>query len=306
MSTKKVKLIALSLSVLLALLALAFVLGQKAIAVYATDEDERIDPVALAQDVEDHSDSLIEHMQTMIDLSHQEIENKANDYDAVVKTTARLDQKHITYGSRITCSSDKLVINNLSPSKNQVRTSTLDLRTPSSVTAYELDTAVLKSTGLKGLGADFVQAELDYGVNAMFLVSLAIHESGWGRSDIAKDKNNLFGFRAYDRSPYKSATTFSTKGASIRAAAKLVSGSYLSTSGPYYRGGFTAAHVNTVYASDAGWASKICTTMENIDQKIMNAQDTSYHQELYNIAKGENENGEIIYSKLFKAENQTN
>ena len=32
----------------------------------------------------------------------------------------------------------------------------------------------------------------NYHINGVFLASMAIHESGWGTSTIAKDKKNLF------------------------------------------------------------------------------------------------------------------
>ena len=54
----------------------------------------------------------------------------------------------------------------------------------------------------------FYNAEQKYKVNGIFLASIAIHESAWGTSYIAKDKHNLFGFGAYDSSPYESANTF--------------------------------------------------------------------------------------------------
>ena len=56
----------------------------------------------------------------------------------------------------------------------------------------------------------FYNVEQKYNINGIFLASMAIHESGWGSSKIAKDKKNLFGFGAYDRIPYDSAVTFAT------------------------------------------------------------------------------------------------
>ncbi len=43
-----------------------------------------------------------------------------------------------------------------------------------------------------------------YNINGIFLASIAIHESGWGTSQIANDKNNLFGYGSYDATPYES------------------------------------------------------------------------------------------------------
>ena len=52
------------------------------------------------------------------------------------------------------------------------------------------------SAGLRGelvpLAADFVAAEAEYGVNAVFLAALAAHESGWGRHCFLPE--NIFGW----------------------------------------------------------------------------------------------------------------
>ena len=48
---------------------------------------------------------------------------------------------------------------------------------------------------LIGLGKKFKEVESKYNVNALFLYSLAIHESYYGTSALAKDKNNLFGLK---------------------------------------------------------------------------------------------------------------
>ena len=56
---------------------------------------------------------------------------------------------------------------------------------------------------------------------------MAIHESGWGSSKIAKDKKNLFGFGAYDRSPYDSAVTFATYEEGIETVAKYLVKNYI-------------------------------------------------------------------------------
>ncbi|MBP9988002.1 MAG: glucosaminidase domain-containing protein [Ruminococcus sp.] len=47
---------------------------------------------------------------------------------------------------------------------------------------------------LKGYAGAFLQAEEDYEINACFLASVAALESGWGRSKVAQNKNNLFGW----------------------------------------------------------------------------------------------------------------
>ena len=71
-----------------------------------------------------------------------------------------------------------------------------DVTAPCEMSTEELE-AVLKYD-LKEYAEEFLQAEEDYGINACFLASIAALESGWGRSDLAKNKNNLFGWKGKD------------------------------------------------------------------------------------------------------------
>ena len=61
---------------------------------------------------------------------------------------------------------------------------------------------------LENKGATFKEAEEHYHINALYLLAHSALESDWGRSKIAKDKNNFFGITAYDTTPYLSAKTF--------------------------------------------------------------------------------------------------
>ena len=60
-----------------------------------------------------------------------------------------------------------------------------------------------------------------------FSAAVAIHESGWGGSSIASDKNNLFGYGAYDSSPYDSAYEFSDYSEGIDLLARVFAKYYL-------------------------------------------------------------------------------
>ena len=125
---------------------------------------------------------------------------------------------------------------------------------------------------------NFYNAEQKYKVNGIFLASIAIHESAWGTSQIAKDKKNLFGFGAYDRSPYESANTFDDYSIGIDAVAKYLAKNYLNTSGTkineeetatgtYYNGP-TIAGVNTRYCTDKDWATKIFKYMDMLYSRL--------------------------------------
>ena len=79
---------------------------------------------------------------------------------------------------------------------------------------------------LAGKGATFKAAEQRYGVNALYLVAHSALESAWGRSKIAKDKNNFFGISAYDDTPYTSATKFDDVDSGILGAARWINSRY--------------------------------------------------------------------------------
>lgn len=124
----------------------------------------------------------------------------------------------------------------------------------------------------------FYNAEQKYKVNGIFLASIAIHESAWGTSYIAKDKHNLFGFGAYDSSPYESANTFEEYSNGIDTVAKYLAVNYLNkagaeiteelkATGTYYNEP-TIAGVNTRYCTDKEWCTKIFKYMEYLYSRL--------------------------------------
>lgn len=118
----------------------------------------------------------------------------------------------------------------------------------------------------------FYNADKTYHMNGVFLAAMAIHESGWGTSTIAGDKKNLFGYGAYDRSPYESSFSFETYAEGIDLVAKVLVKYYINEEGtPIYgeevaKGSYynepTVAGVNVRYASDTEWHHKIYKYME--------------------------------------------
>ncbi|WP_353047824.1 glucosaminidase domain-containing protein [Exiguobacterium sp. s22] len=122
---------------------------------------------------------------------------------------------------------------------------------------------------LSGEGAAFKRAEETYGINALFLLAVAGHESQFGTSDIAREKRNLFGFHATDDDPSGNATSFDTVEASVKAAAELFATKYVK--GPYARGDYPGNKqegINIFYASDPYWGEKVAGTMYTIDREL--------------------------------------
>lgn len=147
----------------------------------------------------------------------------------------------------------------------------MPLRATSTYTGDEIDNFLRKSNAnspLIGLGKYFVSAAEKYKMNAGYLVSHAILESGWGTSRIAQDKKNLFGFRAVDSDPYNGATGFKTWEEGIDFCAAYIDKHYLNPSGNTYNGGNLgdkAEGMNVMYASDENWGQQIASLMYRID-----------------------------------------
>ncbi|PGU17533.1 glucosaminidase domain-containing protein, partial [Bacillus thuringiensis] len=149
----------------------------------------------------------------------------------------------------------------------------LNLTVASNITAQEIDSFIAQyhsDSPLMGHGQDFIDAQNKYGVNAQYLAAHAILESGYGKSEIAYRKHNLFGLRAYDKDPFKYAKYLPTYGDSIAYNANYVRERYLEEDGMHYNGP-TLAGMNVKYASDKGWAGKIANIMERI--KPFRAED---------------------------------
>ena len=118
----------------------------------------------------------------------------------------------------------------------------------------------------------FYNVEQNYNVNGLFIAAIAIHESGWGTSQIAKDKHNLFGYGAYDRDPYEYSYEFESYAEGIETVAKVMAKYYLNPAGTKiydnetakgsYYSGATLADVNKKYASDENWHTKVYSYME--------------------------------------------
>ena len=124
----------------------------------------------------------------------------------------------------------------------------------------------------------FYYIEQQYNINGIFVAAIGIHESAWGTSRISQNKKNLFGYGAYDSSPYSSSYSFSTYSEGIDLIARVLVKHYLnpkgtaiyggeSATGKYYNGN-TVSAVNQKYATDKNWANKVYSYMEYLYSKL--------------------------------------
>ena len=172
--------------------------------------------------------------------------------------------------------------NRVATLKNNVNID-MDLSIPSGLTLSDYKTVFANNASDKNKIFEqnaevFYNAEQKYKINGIFLAAVGIHESAWGTSSLAKDKNNLFGYTAYDRDPYNSATTFSSYEDAINTVAEALSKRYLHPAGTTitdgviatgtYFNGTTAKSVNIKYASDEGWNEKVFNYMQYLYNKL--------------------------------------
>ena len=145
-----------------------------------------------------------------------------------------------------------------------------DLRKPTNYTAEELNKVYslmnIQGSRLAGKGEVFKEAEKRYQVNALYLMAHSALESAWGRSQIAKDKNNFFGIAAYDTTPYDSAKSFDNVDKGILGAAKWIRENYIDEGRTHL--GNKSSGMNVLYASDPYWGEKIASIMMTINSKL--------------------------------------
>ena len=150
-----------------------------------------------------------------------------------------------------------------------------NLKSKTNYTAADLDRLYslmgASDSRLAGKGATFKAAEEKYGVNALYLVAHSALESAWGRSKIARDKNNFFGISAYDNNPYNAATKFDNVDAGILGAARWINEKYLSKSTYPARGAYLgnkAGGMNVNYATAPYWGESIASIMFAANEKL--------------------------------------
>ena len=144
----------------------------------------------------------------------------------------------------------------------------LPSRTKTSITAAQFDqytSSQVSSGKLLNAGSSLVSNQNKYGVNALMMYSNAALESWWGKSQIAMDKNNLFGHGAADNNPYYGANGYASVDDCIQYHAKVfISESYCDPKdyiGRYYGShlGDKESGINVKYASDPYWGEKIAS-----------------------------------------------
>lgn len=137
-----------------------------------------------------------------------------------------------------------------------------DLLSPSNVSADELE-AVVKYD-LKPLVDTFLEAENEYGVNAVYLIAISALESGWGRYQFYD--NNIFGFGSKE---------FDSEEECIMYVAEFIRTHYLQKDGMYYGGGFKLKHVNKSWNGSSHWLEVTTEIADSLIEKLNTNRESS-------------------------------
>lgn len=115
---------------------------------------------------------------------------------------------------------------------------------------------ILKGTDLEDCSDYFIECEEKYGVNAIGVMAIAVHESAWGTSRRAQEDHNLTGYGVYSDSA--KGINAPSKEENLLMTAKLLKESYLTRSGSHYKGTSLMA-VNESYCTSGDWAINVTT-----------------------------------------------
>lgn len=166
-------------------------------------------------------------------------------------------------------------------------------------------------------GAVWLNAQATYGVNAAEIFAMACLESGYGMSDFAQNRNNLFGWNAVDSDPGQ-ASYFKTVDQAIYEHVGVNLRGYLNIQDYRYFGshlGNKESGFNVKYATDNYWGVKIASIAYELD-KCDNNYDgrlTDFNRVALGIVKDDQmtsirktPGGAVLYETAYRKRYQKN
>lgn len=155
-------------------------------------------------------------------------------------------------------------IANLKADKDRVFSPT-NLLEPSNLSVPEIQD-MLKGTALEEQASAFYKCEQEYGVNAVAVMGIAIHESAWGTSRRAREDNNLTGYGVTSDSA--KGINANTKEQNLLMTAKLLKEKYLVPEGIYYWKAPSLIGVNYHYCVGDEWAAAVTNYGYQLMEKL--------------------------------------
>lgn len=117
-------------------------------------------------------------------------------------------------------------------------------------------------------GQSFIDAQNQYGSNALMIFAMACQESGYGESNYAKERKNLFGWGAFDSDPDNSSYYDSVKQCINQQMGRNLNW-FMDCTNYRYAGtsiGNKGTGINLLYCSDPYWGAKIAAIAYKIDK----------------------------------------
>ena len=186
----------------------------------------------------------------------------------------------------------------------------LPFRSTTSYSANDINKFIEANTDstslLWNLGQALVDAQNNYGVNALLSLGVAINESGWGKLGVSQITNNVFGMGAVDSMP-EGADKFDKVSDSVVGFAKnFISRGYADPADGRYYGGFLGNKdlgANVKYASDPFWGEKAAAHAFLADyylsgKDLNNLKDFNSHQLIMYTGSNEvrDKNNTLLYN----------
>ena len=188
------------------------------------------------------------------------------------------DSIHFFYDKAMT----QPVLNGATPGKYYNYYQYLPLRSSSNITSKQLDDYLIalgytkkatiygeaNASSMYGEGKAFVDGQLKFGVNALLVYAMGLHESGRGTSRLSIEKNNIFGWGAVDSNP-NDAYLFESVSTSVAEHMGRNLRGYMSVDNFRFFGsvlGNKNNGFNAKYASDPYWGNKISGWAYRIDR----------------------------------------
>jgi len=186
----------------------------------------------------------------------------------------------------------------------------LNLRTKTNYTNTEIDSYLTYYDSvnskdysisiMKNKASAFISSQNTYGMNALLVYAMGVHESDYGISAIALAKNNLFGYGANDSNPGDASYYESVEqSVDIHMGKQLRYYLDYNNNSLFYGSnyGSKGAGINTMYASDPFWNVKISGHAYRIDRYLGFKDFNAYQMAILDPA---------VSNKLYKESSLTN
>lgn len=156
--------------------------------------------------------------------------------------------------------------------KNEVTYNYNDITKVSNVTKEQLRYALSESKLFNYID-EFVEVEIKYGVNALFMIGLVANESAWLTSNRTLNQNNVTGYAVYSDSA--KGKDFASIEESILKTGELLYNDYIKPESKHYNG-LSVEDINTMYSADEDWDKIIDSIANNLKDKINNFSELIY------------------------------